>query len=148
VAEQLELNDIAERLRRRAPGEWEALDGVWADQTVFWHAYDEEEIHLTGGRRGDVSRMEHAAFSRALRDFRRESTFHVSSSTGTIVETSVFSGTTPNGMRVTNPVCFVYTVMDGRIVRLDTYDDASKSRKMAEILVHSLLGDASFGEQS
>jgi ketosteroid isomerase-like protein len=138
------LADLVNRLRRRSSGEWAALDGAWAEETIFWHAYDEEEIRLPAGSRADVSRREHEAFARALRGFRRDSTYHLSPSTDTIVEVARFSGTTGAGTQVSNSVCLVYSVEDGKIARLDIYDDAGKSRKMAEILAHSLMGDATF----
>lgn len=140
------LEQIVERLRLRAEGQWQALDGLWADETVFWHAYDGQEIRLSGGSRAEVSKAEHEAFERALVDFSRKSIYHVSPSTDCIIEVAEFSGTTHNGELVTNPVCLIYTVEQGKIARLDIFDDASKSRKMAEILAHSLLGDASFGQ--
>jgi ketosteroid isomerase-like protein len=118
---------------------------LWADETVYWFAHDEEEIRIAGGTRSEISRREHEAFHRALRDFRRDGVYHVSESTSAIVEAATFSGTTHNGKAVRNPTCIVYTIEDGKIARLDIYSDPTKSLKMAEILVHSLLGDETFG---
>lgn len=136
------LEELAALMRRRAQGEWDALGGRWADTVVVWHCYDDKEVSFPGNLRGDDTGAELATLERALTDFSRRSTFHVSESTSTIVETSRWSGVTRGAQRVENATCVVYSIDGGRISRLDIYDDSNRSRVFAELLVYHLIAGA------
>jgi ketosteroid isomerase-like protein len=137
-----ELEELADLMRRRAGGQWDALGGRWADTVVVWHCYDNKEVAFPGNLRGDDTGAELTGFERALKDFSRRSSFHVSESTNAIVETSRWSGVTHDGQRVENATCIVYSIDGGRISRLDIYDDSNRSRVFAELLVHHLITEA------
>ena len=133
------LAEIGDRIRRRAAGEWDALRDVWADEVLVWHCYDDIEERFTGLSRSSGGSAELEAFSQALEDFTRDSRIHVSPHTGTVVETSLWSGRLRTGELMRNATCVVYTVQEGRIVRMDIYDDSNRSRRFAELLVHHLI---------
>jgi ketosteroid isomerase-like protein len=133
------LDEVADRIRRRSAGEWDALRDTWADEVVVWHCYDDVEERYTGLSRSSGGSAELEAFGQALDDFSRDSRIHVSPDTDSVVETSAWSGRTHTGTSMRNATCVVYTVSDGRIVRMDIYDDSNRSRRFAELLVHHLI---------
>lgn len=135
----IDLETLADRITRRAAGEWDALRDDWADVVVIWHCYDNAEERVTGLARSEGASAELATLSRVLDDFARTSTVHVSETTNTIVETSVWTGRTKTGRDMINSTCVVYSVVDGRIARMDVYDDSNQSRRWAEVLVHGLI---------
>ena len=130
---------MADRIRRRAAGDWDALRELWADEVVVWHCYDDVEERYTGLSRSSSGSAELDAFSQAMDDFARNSRVHVSAETSAVIETSVWSGRLRTGTPMRNATCVVYTVEDGRIVRMDVYDDSNRSRRFAELLVHHLI---------
>lgn len=134
-----DLEAIAERVARRAQGDWDALREYWADEVTVWHCYDDAEEQIIGLSRSSGASAELNALGRVLDDFARTSTVHVSDKTGTIVETSVWTGRTKAGVNMRNCTCILYTVTDGRISRMDVYDDSNQSRRFAELLVHGLI---------
>lgn len=134
-----ELETLADRVVRRAEGDWEALREYWADEVVVWHCYDNAEQRFKGHARSSEAGAELTALSRVLDDFARTSTVHVSESTNTIIETSVWTGRTKAGLDMRNSTCVLYSVVDGRITRMDVYDDSNQSRRFAELLVHGLI---------
>jgi ketosteroid isomerase-like protein len=136
---QTSLAEVADRIRRRAVGDWDALRDVWADEVVVWHCYDDVEERFTGLSRSSGGSAELEAFSEALEGFTRDSRIHVSPETETVVETSIWSGRLRSGTPMRSATCVVYTVRDGRIVRMDIYDDSNRSRRFAELLVHHLI---------
>ena len=130
-----DIHDIADRLRRRAAGELDSLDGVWAeDDTVSTHNYKEEETHCTGAEREARNRAELEAFAQAMPDVKRDSTFHVCEETNTIFEIARWTGTF-NGQHMTVPACVAYTIRDGRLYRIDHYGDSVQSATMLEALL-------------
>lgn len=135
----LTFREVVDRLRRRSAGEWDALDGAMADDVVVWHAYDDAEVHLPGGARSSVAGAEMRAFVDAMPDFRRDSVFHPCQETGTITEVTRWTGTTLGGAALTNATCIVYSVAEGRIQRIEIFDDSARSRSFAELLVHVLI---------
>jgi hypothetical protein len=36
-----DLEALADRVRRRASGDWDALRADWAQEVVVWHVYDD-----------------------------------------------------------------------------------------------------------
>lgn len=138
----LALSDIADRIRRRAAGEWDALREVWAGEVVVWHCYDDVEERFTGLARSSGGKAELEAFTDAVDGFARTSVVHISPDSSTVIETSVWSGSY-QGRTVRNATCVVYTVANGVVVRMDIYDDSNRSRRFAELLVHHLIGQQS-----
>jgi hypothetical protein len=60
--------------------------------------------------------------------------FHVCEDTNTIFEIATWSGSF-NGRELQVPVCVVYSVVDGRLYRIDQYGDSAQSEAMVEALV-------------
>jgi hypothetical protein len=136
MADNRNLDRLVQLLKRRANGEWTALDvGAWADETTSWHCYDTMPNHLNGAQRAAKSRAEHEMFAQAMPDFRRESVFHVSEATNVIVEVSTWVGTGPEGGERRLPMCVVYGINDkGRIESVSIYDDSSQSKDFGSVL--------------
>ena len=123
------IDDVTERLRRRAEGDAAALDSVWADQSRSWRSYNGQVTTMSREQRATLARREIVAFETAMPDFRRQSIFHPSPATQTIIERSTWSGTGPSGS-VRVELCFLYQIDQGRIVSVDMYADA---RQMASL---------------
>ena len=123
------IEEIVARLRRRADGETDALDGVWADETLSWRSYSLAEQAMTSDQRNDLSRRELEAFTRAMPDFTRTSRFHVAAATETVVEQTTWAGTARDGP-VHVELCLIYTVNDGRITRVDMYSDSAQFERL------------------
>lgn len=127
------FEDIADRLRRRAEGDAAALDPLWAATSESWRSYNGQVTTMTAGQRASLARHEIAAFEAAMPDFRRESVFHPSPATDTIVERSTWSGTGPGGS-VRVELCFVYGLCEGKIARVDMYADAAQMAALSAAL--------------
>jgi ketosteroid isomerase-like protein len=127
------IEDITDRLRRRAAGDAAALDSVWAAESQSWRSYNGQLTTMTAEQRASLARREIAAFEAAMPDFRRESAFHPSPDTDSIVERSTWSGTGPSG-RVQVELCFLYQLAEGRIVRVDMYADAVQMAALSAAL--------------
>jgi hypothetical protein len=125
------IDEIVDRLGRRAAGDAAALDPVWAPVSVSWRSYDGRETTMTAARRGALARSEIESFTDAMPDFRRVSTFHASPDL--IVEFSTWSGTRGRtAVRV--ELCLAYQVVGGLIHRLNMYVDAGQMRALGEVL--------------
>ena len=127
------IDDVAGRLRRRADGDAAALDSVWAAESASWRSYSGQVTTMTAGQRASLARREIAALEAAMPDFRRESVFHPSPATDTIVERSTWSGTGPAGP-VRAELCFVYGLADGKIARVDMYADSAQMAALSAAL--------------
>ena len=130
---ELTVEEIAELLRRKAAGEWEALEDVWADEVVTWHNFDGIARHATRSQKAAGSRRELEAFEQAMPDFCRSSTVHLAPASNLIFELSRWTGTF-RGSVVAVPVCHVYSVEKGRIARVDIYADSVQRSLLAEVL--------------
>jgi ketosteroid isomerase-like protein len=130
------IDEIVDRLARRAAGDAAALDPVWAPESVSWRSYDGRETTMTAGQRRALARTEIESLADAMPDFRRESSFHSSPSTDAIIEFSTWSGTRGEAA-VRVEICLAYRVRDGRIERLDMYADAGQFKVLGDVLAAS-----------
>ena len=131
-----DIQDVVDRLQRRAEGDPAALDAVWADESESWRSYSGQVNRMTARQRADLARRELAAFRRAMPDFRRASTFHWSPSTETVIELTAWSGTAKTG-RIGVEISFIYTVRAGRIQRVDMYADSRQIEALSAALAAS-----------
>lgn len=135
MSKRYDIHEIADRLLRRSKGEFNALDGVWADGgTVSTYNFKEEEIHCTGAEREERNRTELEAFTKAMPDVVRDSSFHVCEQTGSIFEVARWTGTF-NDLSINVRTCVNYRVQDGRLSRIDFYGDSVQSATMLEALL-------------
>ena len=131
---QYNIHDVADRLRRRAAGEWDTLEGVWADgDTVSWHNHNQEETHCTGAQRELRQRAELESFARSIPGLTREATYHVCEETDTIFGLETWQGRF-QGREHHVPVVTVYTLRDGRLYRVDEYSDSAQVQPLIEAL--------------
>lgn len=134
MAEQyFSIDDIVDRLRRRAEGDAAALDDVWAPESVSWRSYNQQESIMSAAQRAALARREVESFGSAMPDFSRESTFHPSPSTQTVVEFSTWSGSR-DGVAVRVELCLSYAVATGRIDRVDMYADPTQLAALSAVL--------------
>jgi ketosteroid isomerase-like protein len=141
MTHQSTLHEIAEKLRRRADGDLTAAEDCWSDDMVVWHSFDDREQHITGHLRGAHSRAKLEAFHRAMPNFRRIVTVYVSESTDTLIEITTWTGhfeqadaaVAVDGMTIGNKSVTIYTIVDGKVARLDILDDPAASRAQGEL---------------
>jgi ketosteroid isomerase-like protein len=140
------LHDVVAALERRQRGEWEGADQIWATEITYWRNGTALELSVNGAERDERMRRELATLRQAIPNFRMESTFHVDEAASVIVEVTTWSGNTRDvpGSAVEGDfyrytACHVYAVEDGRIVRLDAYDDAATARRWNELMTHTRL---------
>lgn len=131
--ETFTFDEILERLKRRADGEPEALDPVWAQDTTGWRSFSPEDTPSSAARRSELARSEFVTFRKAMPDFTRESTFIPSEQESTIVELSSWKGTSSIGA-VRVEVCLVYRIADGQIQRVEMYADSGQFGRLSEAL--------------
>ena len=138
------LSDIVAALGRRALDEWD--DAIWADQVVYWRNGSGLEMSIKGTERNERMRRELATLRQAIPDFRIDSIYHVDDTAGVIVEMTTWSGTTReipgsavDGDLYRYTACYIFHVVDGRIVRIEAYDDAATARQWNELMTHTRL---------
>ena len=124
--------------------------GFWADQVIYRRNGSDVDLVIDGEDRRRRLKGERKVLRRAMPDLQVHSTFHVDPDKGVILEVSRWSGTTIEvpgsavaGDRYSYATCDVYTVRDGRIVRIDSFDDAATARRWSELMTHTRLLDAS-----
>ena len=133
TGKRFSFEEILIRLEQRANGMPEALDDVWAADTLGWRSYDGAETHSSAQRRSEMARAEVTQFRKVMPDFQRQSSFFPSESTATIFERSTWTGTAGD-TAVCIELCLVYLVNAGRIVRVDMYADAAQFARLHEVL--------------
>lgn len=140
------LSDIVAALGRRAQDEWD--DGIWADRVVYWRNGSSLEMSIKGTERNERMRRELATLRLAIPEFQIDSTYHVDDTAGVIIELTTWSGTTREvpGSAVEGEfyhytACYLYHVTEGRIVRIEVYDDAGTARQWNELMTHTRLLD-------
>jgi hypothetical protein len=134
MTEHHSLAEVADLVRRKAAGEYGALDGAWGDEVVLWHCWDEDgrESRRPMATQETSSRQKHEVLKARRPDFGRQSTIHISESTGRVIEESVWSGTKADGTSARLYTCIIYRVQHGRITRMDIYDDEARSKAFSE----------------
>lgn len=130
------IDEIVDRLGRRASGDAAALDPVWAPESVSWRSYNGQETTMTAEQRSALARSEIESFIKAMPDFRRESALHPSPSTDSIIEFSTWSGTRDN-VSVRVELCLAYRVAGGQIQRVDMYADSGQLKILGDVLAAS-----------
>lgn len=142
------VRSIGEKLRRRGSGELDAADDVWSDELVVWRNGSHFELTVAGGQRNERLKAEFDVLRRAMPDFATESVIHVDESAGVIVEIATWAGHTIRipGSAIEGELhrltqCFIYHVTDGKISRVETFDDAAAGRRWNELMTHTRLLD-------
>ena len=138
------LTEIADSLRLRATGVLDAVDAYWAEDMEIWHSFDDRLQHIKGAVRAAHSRAKLAAFHSAMPSFQRVITMYMSPSTNTIIELTTWTGRmerapgviNADGVTIGNKSVTIYTVRNGRIVRMDIFDDPAASRASAELTAY------------
>ena len=134
MSTSFDIHEIADRMRRRSAGEFDALDGVWADdETVSTVNYMPDDAMRCAGREREARGRAEAETFAGLRGVTSESIFHVSEATSTIIETTRLVGDL-GGKQMVIPSCIVYTVEDGRLRQLDFYGDSAQGAALVEAL--------------
>lgn len=120
--------------------------GFWSDQVVYRRNGSEFDLVINGEDRRRRLRDEWEVLRRAMPDLEVRSTFHADERNGVILDVSRWSGTTIDvpgsavgGDRYSYATCDVYTVRAGRIVRIDSFDDAATARGRSELMTHTRL---------
>ncbi|MCU1656031.1 MAG: hypothetical protein JWO57_687 [Pseudonocardiales bacterium] len=153
------LREIADSLKLRATGVLDAADSYWADEMEIWHSFDDRLQKIRGEVRAAHSRAKLAAFHKAMPSFERIVTMYLSPSTNAIVELTTWTGRmeyapgviNADGVTIGNKSVTIYTVDNGKIVRMDIFDDPSTSRASAELTAYggmSTAGKSSSPEQA
>lgn len=138
------LGDLVAALERRAHDDWD--ERIWADQVVYWRNGTNLELSIKGAERNERMRRELATLRQAMPDFRIDSIYHVDEEAGVIVEVTTWSGTTRevpgsavDGESYRYTACYIHHVADGRIARIEAYDDAGTARQWNELMTHTRL---------
>jgi ketosteroid isomerase-like protein len=138
------LTEIADTLRVRATGVLDAADAYWAEDMEIWHSFDDRLQHIKGSVRAAHSRAKLAAFHGAMPSFERVITTYTSPSTNAIIEVTTWTGRmehapgviNADGVTISFKSVTIYTVRDGRIIRMDIIDDPAASRALAELTAY------------
>ena len=125
------LDEIADKLRRKAAGEWDALDDCWAERVAVWRCYHPHDSVRGREAQASSSREKHEILQETMPDFKRESTFHVSPATDSVIEESLWTGTAADGTAQRLFNCTVYSIRNGEIERMQIYYDEAKSKIFA-----------------
>ena len=140
------LEDLADRVRRRAEGDLDALDGCWAEEIIVWHSFDDREQRIAGDLRQAHSVAKLKAFHAAMPNFQRSVDVHVTDRTSSVIEITTWTGRVATtdvvgatGVEIGYKSVTIYTVRDGRVTRLDIFDDPAASRSTAEITAYGHL---------
>ncbi|MCU1656030.1 MAG: hypothetical protein JWO57_686 [Pseudonocardiales bacterium] len=138
------LHDIVTVLEQRKNGVWD--DDVWATSLVYWRNGSDLELSISGAERNERMRRELETLRQAIPNFRIDSTFHIDEAASVIVEVTTWAGETADipgsaveGDSYRYTACYILTVADGRIVRIDAYDDAATARQWNELMTHTRL---------
>jgi predicted ester cyclase len=142
------ITSIAERVCRRAAGDRGAAADIWADEIVTWRNGSPNELTVSSALREDRLELERNTLRRALPDLTVSSKVHVDEAAGVVIELTTMEGHSIDvpGSAVAGDhhrftACYVYFVNGDRIVRVDTYDDASTARRWNELMTHTKLLD-------
>ena len=138
------LHEIARKLAVRAGGDLEAAEDIWAEEMVIWHSFDDREQHIAGWLRGAHSRAKLQAMHSTMPTFRRLVTHYVSESTNAVIEVTRWVGTMEHsptasgtgGVSIDHKSVTVYNVRDGKVHRMDIFDDPASSRATAEMTAY------------
>lgn len=139
------LEQIADKLKRRAAGDLNAAEDIWADDMVIWHSFDDREQHIAGHLRGAHSRAKLKRMHDAMPDFQRTVTYYVSASTNAVVELTTWTGTMENvpgpvgtrSVSIDHKSVTIYNVDEhGLVCRMDILDDPASSRATAELTAY------------
>ena len=113
--------DVAERLFTAiGHGDIDAVRACYADEIVVWHNNDGLEQTRDQHLRTLAWVIKNVS-DRRYEEIRRQLT-----PTG-FVQQHVLRGTAPNGKLLEVPACIVFTVVDGKITRLDEYLDSAQT---------------------
>jgi hypothetical protein len=139
------LEEIADKLERRAAGDLNAAEDIWAEEMVIWHSFDDREQRIPGDLRGAHSRAKLEGMHNAMPDFKRTVTYYLSASTSVVIELTRWSGTIENvpdpagtrSVSIDHKSVTIYNVdLNGRVWRMDILDDPASSRATAELTAY------------
>jgi ketosteroid isomerase-like protein len=140
------IQEIVAALEGRQRDEWKGTDEIWADHLTLWRNGTDLELSVNGAERNERMRLELRTLRRAIPDFTIASTFHVDEAESMIVEVTTWSGHTREvpgsaveGEFYRYTACYLHSVANGRIVRVDAYDDAATARQWNELMTHTRL---------
>ena len=112
--------DVANRFfNALLAGDGAALDGVFSQDAIFWTNFSGKEQH----RREFIPRF--AALASTMPGLHFENVRRTATPAG-FVEQHTLCGETPDGGKLAAHGCFIVTVVDGRITRLNEYIDSGQ----------------------
>jgi len=120
--------------------------GLWSDTVIYRRNGSDFDLVIDGEDRRRRIAQDREVLRRAIPDLHVQSRFHASEASGVIIEVTRLSGITidvpgsaVDGDGYSYATCDVYTVRDGRIARIDAFDDAATARQWSELMTHTRL---------
>ena len=133
-----ELDALAQRFMPSVTGEPASQSpDMYSPTWVSWHNTDEAELPIGaefGESISELARLELEAIRRLIPDYHLEAARYHVHPDGFVI-TSIACGTTVDGRAFRMPMCFLYTVVDGVVARVDEYLDSKQAGPLAEALV-------------
>ena len=126
---------IAEKLRATYDPEHPDTS-IYADSIVSWHNYDENAVTVTREQLAFGATAEYQLLSQVLEDWKYEDK-KVYAAGDAVVMTHVMTGKFANGSLLRLPACHVYSLVDGKIARMDVYMDSAQMGQIATAVQES-----------
>ena len=133
------MTDIAGEIRAglQANRHYVDIDGVYGDQVVIWHAHDDTETTIETPQLMTGARRALEGINKTLPDLHNEDVRVVVADDSTVLATFRQTGTLPDGVAWANPMCLLYRVEGGLLVRVDEYFHHGHVERLSEYNGHS-----------
>jgi len=122
-------------------GDIETLSIIYHPNVVVWHNTDGLARKETGQNRADNLALL-TVLTSMISEWKYDIWFREATQSG-VVQQHTLRGRLPNGEALAIPVCIVFQIADGLIIRLDEYLDSAHAQPMVDAL---LQANSSTGE--
>jgi len=113
-------------------GNIHALKDIYHPDVVVWHNTDGLEHQQRGQSRDDNLALL-SVLTSIITEWKYDIWFREATESG-VVQQHTLRGRLPNGEQLAIPVCIVFQIVDGLVVRLDEYIDSAHTQAMVDAL--------------
>jgi len=113
-------------------GNIDALKTIYHPDVIVWHNTDGLARQNTGQNREDNMALL-TVLTSIIKNWKYDIWFREATQSG-VVQQHTLRGLLPSGEELAIPVCIVFQIVDGLIVRLDEYIDSAHTQPMVDAL--------------